>query len=258
MRVLPLKTTAEDIDALGEYLKSQVGWTPIDKVKKALPQQYSDNRKLEAMRHIGLLERDGGNIKLSDVGRAYAQGDDATRASLMRARLRQDSLYAATMEWIHYHKRESVTKTDVANYWHDHHQADLQGASGAALTDGVIFFMRMAEVAGLGSFATAGKGRETHLKVNQSKLEESVTGEKPPVDAGTGRDLQEPPQAPLAPRRTATAGTLTLNPALSVTVQIHIAADAKPSTIEEIFKNMRRYLAPNQGGESDGNPDEVK
>jgi len=27
-----------------------------------------------------------------------------------------------------------------------------------------------------------------------------------------------------------------------VNVEIHIAADAKPATIEEIFKNMRKYL----------------
>ena len=35
---------------------------------------------------------------------------------------------------------------------------------------------------------------------------------------------------------------MSLGSGLNVNVEIHIAADAKPATIEEIFKNMRRYL----------------
>ncbi len=39
---------------------------------------------------------------------------------------------------------------------------------------------------------------------------------------------------------------------INVNVEIHIAADAKPATIEEIFKNMRKYLLPQGDVPSNG------
>lgn len=41
------------------------------------------------MRHLGLLERDGENVKLSDAGREYAAGDATKRAEIMRGRKRR-------------------------------------------------------------------------------------------------------------------------------------------------------------------------
>ena len=72
----PIKTTLDDINALGAYLRNKVGWSDTDDVKKRIPPKHADNRKIEAMRYIGLLERDGSNIKLSDAGRKYASATD--------------------------------------------------------------------------------------------------------------------------------------------------------------------------------------
>ncbi len=74
----PIKTTLDDINALGAYLRNKVGWSDTDDVKKRIPPKHADNRKIEAMRYIGLLERDGSNIKLSDAGRKYASATDDT------------------------------------------------------------------------------------------------------------------------------------------------------------------------------------
>ena len=52
------------------------------------------------MRHLGLLERDGENVKLTVDGRDYAAGDGAKRAEVIRKRLRADALYFATLESI--------------------------------------------------------------------------------------------------------------------------------------------------------------
>ena len=49
----PIKTTAEDIDRLTGYLRNQVGWAEIAKAKTAIPSQYVDNRKIEALRYLG-------------------------------------------------------------------------------------------------------------------------------------------------------------------------------------------------------------
>jgi hypothetical protein len=39
---------------------------------------------------------------------------------------------------------------------------------------------------------------------------------------------------------------------LNVNLEIHIAADAKPATVEEIFKNMRKYLIDGPDSSADG------
>lgn len=232
---LPLKTTPEDLDKLSAYLRTQVGWVEIDTIKKAIPPKHVHAFKLEAVRFLGLLERDGSNVKLTEAGREYAGGDDGVRAKVMRDRLRTIPLYFSTLQWMHFGAgKEALSKTDIANYWHDNHSVELSGAQGDALTDSTVFFMRMVGVAQLARFVAAGSGRDTHLKIGGAALAEFVTGESPPTEA----EEATPTTASPAPA----SRVATMSPDLRVNVEIHIAADAKPATIEEIFKNMRKYL----------------
>lgn len=239
----PIKTTVEDIDKLTTYLRSQVGWTDLDKVRKTIPSKHADNRKVEALRYLKLLDRDGANIKLTDSGRRYANGDAADKAEVLRQALAAVPLYRSTLDWLHYQTMDDIAKPDLANYWHDSHASEIGGAAGAALTDGAVFFLRMAGSAGLGQFVPAGRGRETHLKIDKAALEELVTGEPKPTAEKPAEDEAEPtvaPVVPLTPPRP--TPTVTLGTGLQVNVEIHIAADAKAATIEEIFKNLRKYL----------------
>ena len=155
-----MKTTEADLDQLTGYLKNQVGWVELAKVRKAIPTKHAHSMKVDAIRHIGLLDRDGDNVKLTADGRDYAGGDGAKRAEVIRKSLRADQLYFATLEWMHYQGKTSPTKTDVANYWHDNHAAEIGGAKGDALTDSTVFFMRMVGLSELGKFVPAGVGRE--------------------------------------------------------------------------------------------------
>jgi hypothetical protein len=244
---LPLKTTVTDLDKVAAYLKNQVGWVELDKIGKAIPKKHVNGMKIEAMRHLGLLERDGQNVKLTKVGRDYAGGTPDKRADVIRAQLRADPLYNATLEWMHFNDKKTVLKTDVANYWHDDHATTIGGAKGDALTDATVFFMRMTDAAGLGKFVAAGTGRDTHLKMDVEELTEFVTGESAPVENSENAEGGDKPPPPPPPAPTVRVGT-----GLNVNVEIHIAADAKPATIEEIFKNMRKYLLDGPD-DADGN-----
>ncbi len=254
-----MKTTELDLDKVAAYLKNQVGWVALDKIRKAIPPKHADVRKIEAMRHIGLLERDGENVKLSADGREYAAGDETKRAGIIRHRLRVDALYNATLEWMHFNNKVEVNKSDVANYWHDNHQAEIGGAEGDALTDPAVFFMRMAGLGGLGKFVPAGVGRETHLQVDEGELETFTAEERPSVGdakvSGDGGQVEKQPM-PTTPRpaiaTAPTPPTLTMAGGLNVNLEIHIAADAKAATIEEIFKNMRKYLLEGASTPTDG------
>jgi hypothetical protein len=254
-----MKTTEVDLDKVAAYLKNQVGWVALDKIRKAIPSKHADVRKIEAMRHIGLLERDGENVKLSADGREYAAGDETKRAEVIRRRLRADPLYNATLEWMHFNSKTEVNKTDVANYWHDNHQAEIGGAEGDALTDPAVFFMRMAGLGGVGKFVPAGVGRETHLRVDEAELEAFATGERASgegatksgdVDEGKAQPMPTIPTPALPP--TPAQSALTMAAGLNVNLEIHIAADAKAATIEEIFKNMRKYLLEGASTSADG------
>lgn len=246
-----MKTTEVDLDKVSSYLKSQVGWVSLDKIRKAIPAKHANAMKIEAMRHLGLLDRDGDNVKLTTDGRDYAGGDAAKRAEIMRKCLRADLLFSATLDWMHFNDKTSATKTDVANYWHDNHAADIGGATGDALTDSTVFFMRMVGVAELGRFVPAGVGRETHLVMDADLLTEFATGDPPPSDEDTPQETQPKQLAAPAPP-TQPQGQFSLGAGLNVNVEIHIAADAKAATIEEIFKNMRKYLLDGSDSAADG------
>lgn len=246
---LPLKTTEEDLDQVSGYLRNQVGWVPLTKVRSVIASKHADNRKVEAMRFIGLLERDGENIKLSQSGHEYATGDQAERANVMRRCLKAQPLYDATLEWMHHRGKDQPTKTEVANYWHDSQPDATGGAAGNALTDAVVFFMRMVAVADLGKFVSAGKGRDTHLEMDATALQIYATGD-PTSEEEPGADEQNeipPPASPSGP-----SGGLMIGTGLNVNLEIHIAADAKPATVEEIFKNMRKYLIDGPDSSADG------
>ncbi len=234
---LPMKTTAVDLEKLSAYLKNQVGWVEIEKIKKAIPVKHASGFKIEAMKFLGLLERDGNNVKLTTPdGRDFAAGDAAKRAEIARRRLKAIPVYNDTLDWMHFNEKTDVPKTDIANYWHDNHSTETGGALGDALTDAAVFFMRMVGLAELGKFVPAGVGRDTHLEMDAVRLEEFVTGEAPPDPVEKGDGASGGPTPP-PPRVASSIGT-----GLNVNVEIHIAADAKPATIEEIFKNMRKYL----------------
>lgn len=265
--MLPLKTTIEDFDVLLAFMKTQVGWVPLEKIRKTLPSKATDNRKLEAMRVVGLIERDKTNIKVSEAGWKYIRAtDEFAKADVLREQVATVPLYNDTVAWMHHSKKPDPTRTDVANYWHDKHESRLQGAKGAALTDAAVFFLRLLGAAGLGTFVRAGNNRpDTYLKGDATAIQEFVLGAPvPPAAGGTGEarfeslvvdpDAPDPDQhqtppahqqtrpAPLTPPPGSAGVTLQTSPAIHVNLEIHIAANATADTVREIFMNMRKYV----------------
>ena len=263
--MLPLKTTVDDIDILTTYLKSQVGWTSLDRLRTAIDTKHADNRKLEATRYIGLVERDGENIRLSTLGREYASASDGgDREDLLLKAIRRTPLYSETVQWLHWTKRYEPNKPDIGNYWHDKHPDKLEGAKNTALTDAAVFFLRLAGAAGLGQFIPAGNRRpETLLRADPAKLaayvdeisKGSMEQEPPARPSETGSTPAEAGSAPVlqptSPHSSVPQVSVQTSPAVHVNIEIHIAADATAATVEEIFKNMRKYVL-NDGATSGG------
>ena len=261
--MIPIKTTLDDLEKLTTYLRPNFGWVSLTKVKSNL-ERVSDNRKIEAARWLGLIKRDGQNVEITDVGRAWASTQDsAAKAKLLAGVLAAAPLYVQTVEWMHHAKKADPTKTDVGDQWYKHYTDLLEGAQGAALGDGVIMFMRFAEGAGLGKFITAGKNRpETYFKSDLAAIEQfyaehilkqAHSGDQEP-DTGDSGGVVETHAGVTGSTREVTLPVATqashvapqvrvqTSPAIHVNLEIHIAADATAETVAEIFKNMRKYV----------------
>lgn len=257
--MIPIKTTIEDIDKLLTFLRPNFGWVSMTKVKATLDSKTSDNRKIEAAKWLGLIKRDGQNVEITDIGRRYASAQDPSEKSrVMREVLANSPLYAQTVEWMYHVNKSEPTKIEISDQWYKHHTDLLEGAQGAALGDGVIMFLRVAEAAGLGKFITAGRNRpETYLKGERSAIEsfystfvvggtdddESPDAGSTPSDGPVAASPANPVAAPAAP--VSVPGpqvSVQASPAIHINLEIHIAADATAETVAEIFKNMRKYV----------------
>ncbi len=251
---LPQKTTAEDITTVVAYLKNQVGWTPLGRLRTAVDARHANGVKIESMKFMGLIDRNGEDVKLTDAGREFAAAStDEGREPIVAERLRAIPLFAETVDWMHYPKHLQPTKTDIANYWHDKQSDKTGGVTGDALTDGAVFFLRATDMAGLGKFVAAGTGRDTHLKGDENALEAFATqrhgaGERHAAKEGqaTGAGAKATngrEAAAIQPiKQIDNQGGGNISTDLNINVQIHVAADAKPEVIRDIFKNMRRYV----------------
>lgn len=234
---LPIKTTVLDIEKLIDFLGSKPGWVELASVKDNLAAS-GDARKINTLSYLGIVERDGTNVKLTTSGRAISKASGDQRAPLFADQMATAPLYKSTLDKIHWKEMEKPTKVDIAAMW-------LDGAPGAEgqpeglVTDGVITFFRIAELAGLGKFVTAGGRRKAHLVVDRERLAEFATGQAQEADEAGVTEVEQPSTPPV----TSGAGSqINLDPGVRINVEIHIAADATPETIEDTFKNLRKYV----------------
>jgi hypothetical protein len=226
---LPIKTTDEDIEVLANYLNSRVGWTPLSQVKSTVPSRHADNRKIEAMRYIGLLDRNDEEVRLTDAGHAFARSTSDKRAEVIAERLKVTPLYNQTLEWMHFQNHLEPNKTEVAQYWDSKQSTYLDGAQGAALTDAAIFFMRVVGMSGLGVFVAAGTGRDTHVEMDAKALAAFVTGTAPAPPSALAKQERQSGDGAGKPAMEQPAGTgvgvATLRSGVNIKIEVHLGVD---------------------------------
>ncbi len=257
--VVPIKTSVEDIQKLLGYLGKQIGWVDQPKVEKALGPL--DDRKVGAMVEFGLLLRDGGNLRATDLGQQFNADQNAALGKVLGT----VELYRATLEWVHYGKRSEATAAEIGQYWESSHADTLGGLKGSTLKDGAVCFGRVVDGAGLGTFTLGRAGKETRVAFDLARVDVLVDGGPSPADednsdgSAGGRtsagqstspvvaealEKQAATEAQSLPPAAVITPTVAVStsPSVHVNVEIHIAADATADTVREIFKNMARYV----------------
>jgi len=249
--MIPIKTSIDDIQKVLSFLGRQVGWTEPARVERALGSQ--DDRKIGAMVEFGLVTRDNGNLKITELGKEF----NTDQPAALRKVLTGVELYRSTLEWVHYGKSE-LTAAEIGQYWEASHAEAVGNVSGTTLKDGAVCFGRMVDGAGIGTFTLGRAGKETRVSFRPAEVDALVNGVDTVVDDGAPSDAPEPDggssvepnqgagETPVPPAGATPTPppvvTVAASPSVHVNVEIHIAADATADTVREIFKNMARYV----------------
>lgn len=250
--MIPINTRIEDIESVLAFMSRQVGWIAVDKAKKSLGAKLLDDRKIAAMAYLGLIDRDGNNLKATAAGMRFNGGE---RVETLREGLLQTELYRSTVEWLHFGAKTEVTAVEVGQYWQAHHQDNVGDVNGDRLKDGAVFFFRVADAAKLGTLTIGRGGKETRFTASPVEIsgaldavpDDSEPSATPPVEAVSEavvdtNDVATPLAVPASVVQAPPTVSVSTSPSVHVNVEIHIAADATAETVKEIFRNMARYV----------------
>lgn len=172
---LPLKTTADDVRSVARYLKTKpTGVTVPD--AKAVNSRMVDSRKLAAYSTWGIVTREDGRLKLTDLGWELARKPDH-EATVFGEILQRVKPYRSALEWAYHQSMSSVDTNDVSAHFHEHHADVVGDANENTLRDNVISFFHLAEAAKLGTVTVGRGGNATRLDLSKASLEAFVEAE---------------------------------------------------------------------------------
>jgi predicted nucleotide-binding protein len=164
---LPIRTTIEDVQAVCAYLATKpTGATPTE-AKAVLDSSVLDARKLVALKFWGLIEDNGGKMRLTEPGRQLAKDKCARMAVVLQGRISHIKPYAAIVERAVHRNELLVTATEVAAHWHEHFKADVSD-SDKILNDQAVCFFQLAQAADLGVLTIGRKGQPTRFDFNET------------------------------------------------------------------------------------------
>jgi predicted nucleotide-binding protein len=178
---LPTRTTVDDIKRLSKYLASKPTGASTNEAKKVLDSKYLDGRKIAALKFLGLLQVDGGRMKLTAEGREAAR-DDSGLARILRASVQNIEAYRAVVERAAHRLETSLSAVDVAAHWHDHFSSSASDTD-SVLNDQVISFFQILEGAELGKLVLGRRGSPTRIDLDVAAVA-AVVG-LAPMEAGS-------------------------------------------------------------------------
>ena len=173
---LPQRTSPTEIEKVISILGPKVTGLSVADAKKIDSNLFEENT-IHTCMFVGLIESYDGKIKLtSSAGRDYHKASDiGGKKSILRERIRQIPIYDRTIEYFYHGENFTPTKVDIAAYWHENYLNELEEMSEEDLTNAAIFFIRFLEFADLGQYVQAGRGRDTHSRLDQVKVAEYIT-----------------------------------------------------------------------------------
>ncbi len=174
---LPIRTTMTDITSLCGYLNTKPIGATVAEAKAVIDSSVLDGRKLNALKHWGLIETDetSGKIKLTDSGRALAKNKFAAMSKQLRQSIRGVPAYMAIVERAAHSKEYTVAANEIAAHWHKHFPGEAS-ESERVLNDQAVCFFQIAEGADLGKMIAGRQGHSTRFEFLPETLETMIEG----------------------------------------------------------------------------------
>jgi len=179
---LPIQADISEIDNIMSFLSSKIKEIPLDEAQKVNKKWFTDNN-ISAFEFLGLIERNSMGIKLTEEGRKYTNAqDEKNKNEIIILSLKKIKLYDTTLEYIHHNKKSTPTKAEVGSYWNDSFKDIVGEFTEEQISASVLFFFRLLDKVELGKFVSAGRGRESHIALDNVKLAEYVTKKLDKID----------------------------------------------------------------------------
>ena len=171
---LPKNIPMEHLTNLIDILSTKLTGSTTKEIK-AVNNNLTD-KVIDAAVFVGLIRLQNSKFILTESGKKYYQANDQRgKNDAIRELLKTISIYNITTEYFHHNKIEKPTKLDVGSYWNEYFASQIKGLNEDDLTSAIIFFLRFLELASLGKFINAGRGRETRIDLNMVELAKYVT-----------------------------------------------------------------------------------
>ena len=163
--MLPVRTTADDINAVCNYLATKPTGATLSEARAVMDNRYLEGRKLTALKFWQLIRDDGEKMKITDLGRRSVSPSGTSSNDALREVIRQVPPYFGVMERVAHREEETLPATEVAGHWHEHFTQDVSD-SERVLNDQAICFFQIAQGAALGTLTIGRRGRPTRFDFN--------------------------------------------------------------------------------------------
>lgn len=168
-------TSSDDVEKIVQYLKLKPLGASIADCKAALDKAIIDGRKLSAYEHWGFVEKSNTGIRLTNMGRDFANGNSEKKIEIFRKVLRKSRAYSQALERAFHNNKDCILSSDVASLWFDNAKDEIGKPNENTLAYQVAAFFNISQAAGLGSYVVGRRGQQTRLDANLSEIQNFLT-----------------------------------------------------------------------------------
>lgn len=199
---LPKNMPMDQLTSLVDILSNKLtGSTPAE--IRAVNNSITE-KVIDAALFVGLVKEQNSRYIVTETGKRFFQAQEPRgKNEAIRELLKNIDIYNLTTEYLHHNKIDKPIKLDVGSYWNEHFSSRIKDLNEEDLTSTIIFFFRFLDLASLGKFINAGRGRETRIDLDMVELAKYVTSSSP-----------QPEVKPVikAEKKTAKAEAVTVSP----------------------------------------------
>jgi hypothetical protein len=169
---LPILATGNDVREIVRFLRDKPLGVTVIELASAEPRRVFDPRKIAAYEFWGVLERDGGRITLTQLGREMSRRI-TPEIEIYRQIIGSVATYVGALRAFNEQKLELVTRTEAVEYWRREHPGLDMFSLDEKIAEAIaVSFFSLCHAAELGTITIGKRGQPARLRIDMEKLGE--------------------------------------------------------------------------------------